>query len=107
MVLVNNDTEPDFTVKEDDATTTNDIGIFSSFAEGGNSTVEWTITQADFDKGVEGNEFDDDNPTAYIIKAVAIDGDQVIYELVDEEDELEAISPRFDEILEQSDFEVE
>lgn len=56
---------------------------------------------------VEESELDLESPTAYIIKAVAIDGDNVIYELVDDEDELSAVSERFDELLETTDFEVD
>lgn len=56
---------------------------------------------------VEEEALETDDPTAYILKAVAIDGDNVIYELVDDEEELSAVSPRFDELLEQTEFEVE
>jgi hypothetical protein len=56
---------------------------------------------------VDEKEIDDDNPTAYVIKAVEIDGEDVIYELVDDEDELDLVSPRFEELLEKSDYMME
>lgn len=56
---------------------------------------------------VDEQEVDDDEPTAYILKATEIDEDDIIYEIVDDDDELALLEPRFDELLKNSEFEME
>jgi len=79
---------------------TNEVVVFCIVANMQMNDVAYLLV-------VDENEIDDDDATAYIIKAVEIDGDDVIYELVDDDDELNMVSPRFDELLEQSDFKME
>lgn len=54
---------------------------------------------------VEEEELDQEDMTAYILKAVEVDEDEVIYEIVDDEDELNAVTELFEEILENFDLE--
>lgn len=54
---------------------------------------------------VEEEELENDNMTAYILKAIEVEGEEVIYEIVDDEDELEAITEAFDEVLDN--FEID
>lgn len=59
---------------------------------------------------VEEEEYsDDDNTdmTAYIIKAIEQDDEDVIYEIVDDENELNEVSSMFDDILENFDIDQE
>lgn len=54
---------------------------------------------------VEEDEIEDDDMTAYVLKAIAEEDEDVIYELVDDDDELDAVSELFEEILENFDIE--
>ena len=58
---------------------------------------------------VDEEEIDSDDMTAYILKATEIDGDDIIYDLVDDDNELEEISEKFEELLDnyEIDFEIE
>lgn len=44
-------------------------------------------------------ELENDDMTAYILKAKEIEGEDVIYEIVDDEDELEEIAVLFEDLL--------
>lgn len=54
---------------------------------------------------VDEDELDDDDVTAYILKATAIDGEDVIYDIVDDDDEIDAVAPLLEEALEDFDLE--
>lgn len=49
---------------------------------------------------VEEEELDQEDMTAYILKAIEVDDEEVIYEIVDDEEELNAVTELFEEILE-------
>lgn len=54
---------------------------------------------------VDENEIDDEDMTAYILKAVEADDVDVYYDLVDDDDELAAVVPQLEKFLD--DFEIE
>lgn len=54
---------------------------------------------------VEEEELEQEDMTAYIMKAVEEVDEDVVYEIVDDEDELDAVTLLFDEVLEN--FEIE
>ena len=49
---------------------------------------------------------EEDEAEAYILKEIVDEDDQIIYEMVDDDDTLEALSKIFAELLEDVDFEV-
>lgn len=56
---------------------------------------------------VDESTMDDEEPEAYILKATEMDEDDIFYTIVDDDDEIARLEPRFDELLKHSDFEVE
>ncbi|MBC7960779.1 MAG: DUF1292 domain-containing protein [Vallitaleaceae bacterium] len=54
---------------------------------------------------VEEEELEEEDMTAYILKAIEEDGEDIIYHLVDDEDELDCVTELFDDVLEN--FEIE
>lgn len=54
---------------------------------------------------VEEEELESEDMTAYIMKAIEEDGEEIVYEIVDDEDELDALTERFEEVLENFDIE--
>jgi acetylornithine deacetylase/succinyl-diaminopimelate desuccinylase-like protein len=54
---------------------------------------------------VEEEELDQEDMTAYILKSIEVDDEEVVYEIVDDEEELGAVTELFEEILEN--FELE
>ena len=50
-------------------------------------------------------EEEDGDSDAYILKEIGIDGEEITYEMVEEEDELDALIPIFEELLEDVNFE--
>lgn len=53
---------------------------------------------------VEEEEIENDDMTAYILKVTGEDGDDVLYEIVDDDDELAEVSSKFDDVLENFDI---
>lgn len=56
---------------------------------------------------VEEEELEEEDMTAYILKAIEVDEEEVIYEIVDDEEELSTITELFEEYLENYDFDQE
>ncbi len=56
---------------------------------------------------VEEEELDEEDMTAYILKAIEVDEEEVIYEIVDDEEELSVVTELFEEYLENYDFDQE
>lgn len=56
---------------------------------------------------IDAETMDSDEQEAYILKAVEMDDEDIIYEIVDDDAELAKLEPRFDELLKYSDYEVE
>lgn len=54
---------------------------------------------------VDEQELGHDDLTAYVIKAVEIAGDEVIYEIVDNDDELSKVMPLFKDVFDSFDIE--
>jgi len=54
---------------------------------------------------VDENDIDDDEPEAYILKATEADDVDVFYDIVDDEDEIEAVLPALEKFL--TDFEID
>lgn len=54
---------------------------------------------------VDVEELDDEDMTAYILKAVEEDGEDMIYEIVDDEEELDTLVDMFEDVLENFDIE--
>lgn len=53
---------------------------------------------------VDEEELEDEDMTAYILKAIEEDGEEVVYEIVDDENELDAVTELFNDILENYDI---
>lgn len=54
---------------------------------------------------VDENEIDNEEPEAYILKAMEVDDIDVYYEIVDDEDEINAVLPGLEKYL--TDFEID
>ena len=54
---------------------------------------------------VDNQEIDSDEPDAYILKAMEVDDEEVYYDLVDDEDEIDAVLPALEKFL--TDFEID
>ncbi|PKM96185.1 MAG: DUF1292 domain-containing protein [Firmicutes bacterium HGW-Firmicutes-1] len=54
---------------------------------------------------VEEEELENDDMTAYILKATEVDEEEVIYEIVDDEEELDAVTELFEDVLDN--FEID
>lgn len=55
---------------------------------------------------VEKDELELDDMTAYVLKAISLDGEDVIYEIVDDDDELLPISEKLMDLVEDIDIEI-
>ncbi|PKM50805.1 MAG: DUF1292 domain-containing protein [Firmicutes bacterium HGW-Firmicutes-7] len=54
---------------------------------------------------VEEEELENDDMTAYILKAIELSDEEVLYEIVDDEEELDAVTELFEDVLEN--FEID
>ncbi|WP_193774330.1 DUF1292 domain-containing protein [Vallitalea guaymasensis] len=55
---------------------------------------------------VEKDELELDDMTAYVLKAISLDGEDVIYEIVDDDDELLPVSEKLMDLVEDIDIDV-
>lgn len=55
---------------------------------------------------VEKDELELDDMTAYVLKAVGLDDEEVIYEIVDDDDELLPVSEKLMDKVEDIDFDI-
>jgi hypothetical protein len=55
---------------------------------------------------VEKDELELDDMTAYVLKAISIDGEDIIYEIVDDDDELLPVSEKLMDLIEDIDIDI-
>jgi len=55
---------------------------------------------------VEKDELELDDMTAYVLKAISLDGEDVIYEIVDDDDELLPVSEKLMDLVEDIDIDM-
>lgn len=55
---------------------------------------------------VDKKELDFEDMTAYVLKAVEIDADDVIYEIVDDDDELKPVTEKLTDVLDNFEIDV-
>lgn len=56
---------------------------------------------------VDEEDLNEEDMTAYILKATEIDDDDVIYEIVDDDHELDEVSKMFEDVLDNYEFDIE
>jgi hypothetical protein len=56
---------------------------------------------------VDEKELNDEDMTAYILKAIEIDNEDIIYEIVDDESELDEVMNMFDDVLDNYELNME
>lgn len=56
---------------------------------------------------VDETEVDNEDMTAYILKAIEIEGDEVIYEIVDDDNELDIVTKMFEQVLDNYELDME
>ncbi|GMQ56806.1 hypothetical protein AN1V17_12000 [Vallitalea sediminicola] len=85
--------------------------IVFTFEETGEDVEFAILSSLEYDEetyllAVEKDELELDDMTAYVLKAISIDGEDVIYEIVDDDDELLPISEKLMDLVEDIDIEI-
>lgn len=85
--------------------------IVFTFEETGEDVEFAILSSLEYDEetyllAVEKEELELDDMTAYVLKAISLDGEDVIYEIVDDDDELLPVSEKLMELVEDIDIDM-
>ncbi|GMQ64020.1 DUF1292 domain-containing protein [Vallitalea maricola] len=85
--------------------------IVFTFEETGEDVEFAILSSLEYDEetyllAVEKEELELDDMTAYVLKAISLDGEDVIYEIVDDDDELLPVSEKLMDLVEDIDIDM-